>query len=450
MNETISELEEKSFSFWYNEMLNSLNEGLNDYAEISKMHMIHFFWGDKENVLSTINIHKYYDLILKYIKKYDKTDSENFQVDDKIYLNLALCYLSIGNYFHAFNCLNKIKRDDCKTEEFYFSLGFCNVNFKRYQTAIELFSKNEKSTNEIIKYDSIFFKAFCFIKIDNVALAIDEFQKLIGLKHPQISTEDINFQIYSLQFQIAIMTNFQKQMENDQNYVVINPQMEEFLKNADVKMIQIAYFNLLIGNYDQVIKDLSSTNRDPKSFYDKYLLIGYSYYQKNEYVESYKYFSQLLKYNRISWEIWFFLGLIFLKTGNFDEALKCFSNSSAINPTFIKTQLNLGSTLELSKRTNDAYEVYSQISKIQAFHKYSDIRIDLLKQIDSARQPGTNPEIFEIDFDEFFIPPSERFLNNFLNCPVFFSQETMSFLECNPEFTLVHSKVSLFPDSINI
>ena len=189
-------IDEKSFKFWFEQMKSAIQNGRMEEADISQVQMIRFFRGDRFRfILSQIEINEYYKNIIKFITLHEKDPD-----DILTYLRLSICHLAIGDYLRAFKYLGIIEKKDDLPIEYYFAIGICNVHFNRFKNAIDFFNISEVSDDYIIKFDSIYLKAFSLSKIGKYDESVIHFQLLLdsSYSHPQITKEDIEFQIACL------------------------------------------------------------------------------------------------------------------------------------------------------------------------------------------------------------------------------------------------------------
>lgn len=439
-------IDEKSFKFWYEQMKNAIKNGILEDAEVSQVQMIRFFRGDRfQSTLSQIKINEYYKNIIQFI-----IHNENGVKDDLTYLRLSLCHLAIGDYLRAFKYIGLVDKKDDLPHEYYFILGICNVYFKRFKIAIDFFKISELSDDNIIKFDSIYLKAFSLSKIGNIDESVSQFQLLNDpiYFHPQVAKEDIEFQLACMVNQISN----NKPNSSLTPYFSFSPTQTSSIylslenKNIDIISLQRAFELIQNGKYRDAFDALNNITIDYTSKYDRSLLMGYCFYNQYDYSNAYRCLYPLLAFDQIGWPIWFLVGLILIRTGRFQNAMAAFGNARAANVSSTKTLLNLASSCELDGQLKDAEKIYNEIPENDSFYQYAKSRIIYIHaKFEKSFEIIVNPEIFEISIQEFYEPPSERAASNFINCPLLLSKETVNFLGCEPDFSEIHKRVTMFP-----
>ena len=438
-------IEEKSFRFWFEQMKNAIQNGRMKDADISQVQMIRFFRGDQlQSVLSQIEINQYYRNIIDFI-----TEHEKDPYDDITYLKLSLCHLAIGDYIRAFKYLGIIEIKEDLPLEYYFALGVCNVRLNRFKTAIDLFTKSQNSDDEIIKFDSIYLKAFSLSKIERFNESIILYQQLEDslYSHPQISKEDIEFQIAHVlnqknEIDLSCSTYFSNSL-TQANSIYLN--LEQ--KNIDIVCVQRAYELILKGKYRDAFGELSNITTDCRSKFDRSLLMGYCFYDQRDFPNASRCLFPLLSFDQIGWSIWFLVGLVLIRTGRIQSAIAAFGNARASNLLSTKILLNLAASYELEGRLNDAEKIYNDFPEADPLNQYAKARLIYIRsRSGKSYDNSVTPEIFEIRIQDFFEPPSERAMKKFIDCPLFFSKETVDFLGCDPDFSEIHRNVTMFPN----
>ncbi|OHS93084.1 hypothetical protein TRFO_12110 [Tritrichomonas foetus] len=447
MEEQIRLLDEKSFDFWHQEMVRSIDSGNSNDAMFAQLQMIRFFRGDKSDIFSSIKIPAFYRSVIDFIsansKKYDfysiSSIKENSSFDIIDLLNISFCHLSIGDYIRAFYYLGKIQsmnQHDNLPPEYFFAIGICHVYFQRYKESIDFLTiSHENSFSDIIKYNSIFFKAFSLMKINRIDESIFEFSKLLDLNHPQISVDDVSLQIASLLYKKGEKTkafSIYSSLEN---------------KNLAIVSIERAYNKITDGLFISAFDDLKNVLNDEHSKFDRSILMGFCFYCQNDYINAYRCFRPLSNYDEIDWKLWFMLGLIFIKSDRQLDAINAFGNSFSINPASEKVGLNLAAAYELSWKFQDAATFYDRVSIASPYKEYAKTRYIYLKnKIVHEFEANLKPEIFELDIDELFIPPTERLSRAYLEGPLFLPEE-LKFVSEKPKMNETHQRISNFKEN---
>lgn len=438
-------IDEKSFKFWFEQMKNAIQNNLMKDAELSQVQMIRFFRGDQlQSTLSQIEVNEYYRNIIDFITRHENDTNDNLT-----YLRLSLCHLAIGDFLRAFKYLGVIEKKDDLPFEYYFAFGICNVHLNRYEIAIDFFSKSENSDDGIIKFDSIYLKAFSLSKIKKYEESRVHYQKLLDSLyfHPQISREDIEFQIayvlnQSNKFGLSYSSYFSNSLEQA-NSIYLN--LEQ--KNIDIICVQRAYELILNGRYHDAFCELNNITTDHRSKYDRSLLMGYCFYNQRDFSNACRCLFPLLSFDQIGWSIWFLVGLILIRTGRSQSAISAFGNARAANVLSTKILLNLATSYEIEGRVNDAEKIYNEIPEADPFVQYAKARLICIHtKLGKSFEKTVAPEIFDINIQDFFEPPSERAMKKFIDCPLFLSKETVDFIGCEPDFSEIHRRVTMFPN----
>ena len=136
---------------------------------------------------------------------------------------------------------------------------------------------------------------------------------------------------------------------------------------SDVKRFKEAKLLHKNGEITKAIKIYLKLLKFEKENFEINLLLGTAYLQKEIYKKSIDFLTQAIKikespaaYNNI--------GLAFLKTKKYDEAIKNFKNSIELDSSFFQAYNNLGIVFRELKKFNDAIEHFKNANKINKYY----------------------------------------------------------------------------------
>lgn len=432
----LQQIDEQSFDFWFHEMKHAIKENLPKELEISRVNIIRFFRGDtKHSKFPQIEIDPYHRQVVQFI--IDVEGNSNLEIVDQI--RLALCHLVIGDYYRAYHYLVNLQNQEDLPPEFHFAFAMCNIHFKRFDISIHHFEKSEISDDPIIKFDSIFFKAYAFSQMKNLKAAIDQISILLQseFNHPQFSQEDIQYFLASISY-----------LDPEFNETAEQLFFELETKNSDLINLQKAYCCIISDKLHDSLIFLNQISYDTQFQSERTLYTAFCLYSFEDFPAAYQTVRPLLQIDQLNWALWAFAGLILFRTSNSMDSISCFHNAQSIEPNRSKILMNEAAAYENCNLSQEAKMIYKEIKESDPMYYYAKSRLLYLHSPHSKNDNALNPQVFDLTINELFSNPSEIAIQKFLDCPLFLSEVTMNFIKAPPCFSIVHQNVSYFRTDI--
>ena len=262
----------------------------------------------KENYVDSI---KYYKKLLN-IGKYS----------NKIYLNLAISLIKIGDYEHAIKYLNVLLKTRKDIPETYYLLAYANYyksdkdninkdNIKhiisyleksielneKYKLAYSLIGKIYEQIG-LYEYARTWYRKALFSGIENS----EEFYGFIAHTYFKESKFDNAIKYYK------------KAIEKNKNYI------SAYCSIADIYAIQKEYYMSELMYKEVIEKD--------KDYILPYYKIGKLYYLQGNYNDAIEWYKKALNINKDNGQVNYYLGISYKKLNNLQEALKYLKNAA--------------------------------------------------------------------------------------------------------------------------
>ncbi|MBL7049023.1 MAG: tetratricopeptide repeat protein [Nitrospira sp.] len=171
-----------------------------------------------------------------------------------------------------------------------------------------------------------------YLQNGQLNIAYVEFQKAIKLSPD--NAETLNY----LGYISALFKDYNQAIEYYKKAIAVNPEYSDAMSNLGVVYLDLE-------QWDEAIKTFSAALRNPlhKTPETAYSSTGYAYYMKGDFISAEKSLNEALIRNPILPMAMYTLGLVYIKTGMEDKAVKEFQKAVGIFPDYMDAHWELAS-----------------------------------------------------------------------------------------------------------
>lgn len=460
INEQLQNLEQKCSKYWLQQIEQaSKTEDVNE-IEYASYSLLRFFRYLEESEIQRISVDEFYRQIILFIKKTNNINDINISNNIKFFRSVS--HIVISDFIRGFDEISRISLDldegAQENDAFLFEKGdiicikfACLAFFNRFDDALSIIQDINSGQihiqDDLVFIDTQIRQSLILSKLSKnqesikILMNIKDHQN-INL-YPLLSLRDIDFQIASLYFIDYVAHNDNSFKAGFDNLMVIAS------INPGIAFFQIAYTYALKNKYDKARAYILQIEEKYRN-YKINLFLSFVLYKLNELSESYEILKDLLKYSQFSAPIYELIGLIFLKFGNFNQAIQFLHNAYILEETNKTYALNYGLSLEIQKETSEMAEqfYYKMMSTSYLWEVYANRSCIL-----NLNQKQDNKKYFcrivEPQLEEVVLSPAQDQVDRFLQAPPFFPSRFFSSLnevDCKDvPISPIQKRIPLFP-----
>ncbi|WP_298151265.1 tetratricopeptide repeat protein [Flavobacterium sp.] len=254
-------------------------------------------------------------LMEDFVTNYPTSSKQN-----QAYIEVAEYYFEQGQYPDALEWFDKVDESQLSaddTEKFNFQKGYSYFTAKNKKEATKYFNTvaNSKTYGSQAKY----YLGFMAYEADDYKEASKQFEQVADQDKYK---EKMSYFQADMNFKLG---NFQKAIDDGNTAMAKSNALEKSELN---KIIGESYFNL--KQYDKAIPYLKEyKGKKGKWNNTDFYLLGYSYYQQNDFENAIAQFNKIIDGNDfVAQNAYYHLGESYLKTDRKQQALNAFKNAS--------------------------------------------------------------------------------------------------------------------------
>ena len=252
------------------------------------------------------------------INMYNKTIELNPNFVDA-YFQRGYCYYNLKKYQKAMVEMNKVLELDPNYYQAYYEKGFCFQKMKRYEEAIIEISKSIKQNTNFEK--AYFQRGYCLELINDYTSAINDYKKVIELnKNSYMGYYRLGLCfLYKKNFYEALNMFDESIQLNRANYdaYYYKGMCQRYLKYYEDAIISFNFFlNCFVKNKSLSLKEISE-EQIANVYYNK----GRCLLSLERYAEAIQMFTNYLKKNKNSYEVYFQRAICYYNVQKYKKAV---------------------------------------------------------------------------------------------------------------------------------